>query len=111
MYTVDSYIWLCLGKKKGLNPLDSSLYLLKLGIFCHVLLGVWWRWRQLNKLNKYMFYIDKKLYKNHSVHRSVQIICCWAVFLVMVGGSGMVILTTGGGGIAACCVFSLPSFN
>lgn len=48
MYTVASYIWLCLGKKKGLIPLESSLFVLKLGIFCHVLLGIWWRWRELN---------------------------------------------------------------
>jgi len=28
--------------KKGLNPLESSLFVLKLGISCHVLLGIWW---------------------------------------------------------------------
>lgn len=48
MYTIASYDWLCLDKKKGLIPLESSLFLLKLGVFCHVLEGIWWRWRELN---------------------------------------------------------------
>ncbi len=48
MYTIASYVWLCLGKKKGLIPLELSLLSLKLGIFCHVLEGIWWRWRQMN---------------------------------------------------------------
>lgn len=48
MYTIASYVWLCLGMTKGLIPLESSLLSLKLGIFCHVLEGIWWRWRQLN---------------------------------------------------------------
>lgn len=48
MYTITIYVWLCSGKKKGLIPLESSLLSLKLGIFCHVLEGIWWRWRQMN---------------------------------------------------------------
>lgn len=81
-----SYIWLCLGKKKGLNPLDSSLYLLKLGIFCHVLLGIWWRWRQLNKINKLLFINNKNIIKKLGIQTGIQIMCCWAVFLVGFGG-------------------------
>ncbi len=57
MYTVASYIWLCLGKKKGLIPLESSLFFLKLGIFCHVLEDIWWRWRQLNSKPKHLILI------------------------------------------------------
>lgn len=49
MYTVASYVWLYIGKKKGLIPLESSLFVLKLGIFCHVL-----GWRQLNSDPKTM---------------------------------------------------------
>ena len=46
MYTVASYVWLCSGIKKGLTPLGLSLSVPKLGIFCHVREGIWWR--QLN---------------------------------------------------------------
>lgn len=41
MYTVASYVWLCSGIKKGLTPLGLSLSVPKLGIFCHVLEGIW----------------------------------------------------------------------
>ncbi len=43
-----SYIQLCLGIKKGLNPLDSSLSALYNAIFGYIQLGIWWRWRELN---------------------------------------------------------------
>jgi len=52
--TICFYVWLCTGKKKGLIPLESSLFVLKLGIFCHVLEGIWWRWRELNSDPKLM---------------------------------------------------------
>ena len=42
------YSSLCLGIKKGLTPLGLSLSVPKLGIFCHVREGIWWRWRELN---------------------------------------------------------------
>jgi len=42
------YIWLCIGIKKGLNPLDLSLSALYNVMFSHIKLGIWWRWRQLN---------------------------------------------------------------
>ncbi len=54
--TIASYVWLCLGKKKGLIPLESSLLSLKLGIFCHVLEGIWWRWREYNSIFKSLIY-------------------------------------------------------
>jgi hypothetical protein len=47
-YDTNSYAQLYTGKKKGSIPLELSLFILRLGIFCHVLLGIWWRWRQLN---------------------------------------------------------------
>ena len=34
--------------KKGLNPLDLSLFSLYDIIFSHIKLGIWWRWRELN---------------------------------------------------------------
>ncbi len=49
------------GIKKGLTPLESSLFVLKLGIFCHVLLGIWWR--ELNLKSKTLFNIDYLIYQ------------------------------------------------
>ena len=53
-------------------------------------------WRQLNKLNKLLFINNKNIIKKLGIQTGIQIMCCWAVFLVMIDGLGMVILTTGG---------------
>lgn len=41
---------------------------------------------------------NKNIIEKLGIQTGIQIMCCWAGFLVGFGGSGMVILTTGGRG-------------
>jgi len=38
--------------------------------------GIWWGWRQLNKINKLLFIDNKNIIEKLGIQTGIQIMCC-----------------------------------
>jgi hypothetical protein len=77
------------GYSRTVEPIKKPLSIELKGFFIfhriapnRILVG----WRQLNKINKLLFMNNKNIIKKLGIQTGIQIMCCWAGFLVGFGG-------------------------